>query len=59
MRILFLTQVLPYPPDAGPKVKTWYVLRYLAEKGHEVVLASFVRHAKEKYVELLSITGPL
>jgi glycosyltransferase involved in cell wall biosynthesis len=53
MRILFLTQIIPYPPDAGPKVKTWHVLRYLAEKGYEVILVSFVRSEEEKYVEAL------
>jgi glycosyltransferase involved in cell wall biosynthesis len=42
MNVLLLTQVLPYPPDSGPKVKTWNVLKYLAER-HEVTLASFVR----------------
>ncbi len=43
MRILFLTQVLPLPLDAGPKVRAYYVLRYLAEAGHAVHLLSFVR----------------
>lgn len=42
MKILLLTQVLPYPPDSGPKVKTWNVLKYLAQY-HEVTLVSFVR----------------
>ena len=42
MKILFLTQVLPYPLDAGPKVRAYYVLRYLAQR-HEVTLLSFVR----------------
>jgi glycosyltransferase involved in cell wall biosynthesis len=42
MRILFLTQVLPYPTDAGPKVRAYYTLRHLARR-HEVVLLSFVR----------------
>ncbi len=42
MRILFLTQVLPYPLDAGPKVRAYYVLRHLAQE-HEVTLVSFVR----------------
>jgi polysaccharide biosynthesis protein PslH len=42
MRILFLTQVLPYPLDAGPKTRAYYVLRYLAQS-HEVTLVSFVR----------------
>ena len=42
MKVLLLTQVLPYPPDSGPKVKTWNVLKYLAQD-HEVTLVSFVR----------------
>jgi len=42
MNILFLTQVLPYPLDAGPKVRAYYVLRHLAQK-HTVTLVSFVR----------------
>jgi glycosyltransferase involved in cell wall biosynthesis len=42
MKVLLLTQVLPYPPDSGPKVKTWNVLKYLAQS-HEVTLVSFVR----------------
>jgi sugar transferase (PEP-CTERM/EpsH1 system associated) len=47
VRILLLTQVVPFPPDAGPKIKTYNVLRYLAQR-HEVHLASFVRSAKEE-----------
>lgn len=41
-RILFLTQVLPYPLDAGPKVRAYYVLRHLA-RSHAVTLVSFIR----------------
>lgn len=63
MKILFLTQVLPYPLDAGPKVRAYYVLRYLAKK-HDVSLVSFVRpgdppesyaHLKEYCQELITI----
>jgi glycosyltransferase involved in cell wall biosynthesis len=50
MRILFLTQIVPYPPDAGPRIKTWHVLCYLAEQGHEIILASFVRPDEEAFV---------
>lgn len=46
MRILMLTQVLPYPLDSGPKVKTYHVLKYLAER-HEVTLVSFARAADD------------
>jgi len=42
LKILFLTQVLPYPLDAGPKVRAYHMLRWLAAR-HEVTLASFVR----------------
>jgi glycosyltransferase involved in cell wall biosynthesis len=42
VNVLLLTQVLPYPPDSGPKVKTWNVLKYLAQH-HKVTLVSFVR----------------
>ena len=41
-QILFLTQVLPYPLDAGPKIRAYYVLRQLA-KQHTITLVSFVR----------------
>ncbi len=53
MRILFLTQIIPYPPNAGPRVKTWHVLRYLAQRGHEVTLASFVRPEEVEFVPVL------
>jgi glycosyltransferase involved in cell wall biosynthesis len=41
-RILFLTQVLPYPLNAGPKVRAYHMLRHLASQ-HDVTLISFVR----------------
>ena len=53
MRILFLTQIIPYPPNAGPRVKTWHVLRYLHERGHDVTLASFVREEERPYLPKL------
>jgi glycosyltransferase involved in cell wall biosynthesis len=53
MNILFLTQIIPYPPDAGPRVKTWHVLRYMAGLGHRVILASYVRPEEETFVPKL------
>ena len=41
-RILFFTQVLPYPLDAGPKIRAYHMLRHLSDR-HEVTLVSFVR----------------
>lgn len=53
MRVLVLTQVLVYPADSGPKIKTLQVLRYLA-KHHEVVYCTFVRgKAEEESAEKL------
>ncbi len=46
MRVLVLTQVVVYPADAGPKVKTLQVLRHLAAH-HEVIYCTYVRSDKE------------
>ena len=40
--MLFLSQVLPYPLDAGAKVRAYYILRWLADWA-DVTLVSFVR----------------
>ncbi len=42
MRILFLSQILPYPLDAGPKIRAYYMLRHLAQ-AHDVTITCFVR----------------
>ncbi|MGQ0601233.1 MAG: glycosyltransferase family 4 protein [Anaerolineales bacterium] len=52
MKVLLLTQVLPYPPDSGPKIKTWNTLKYLA-RDHEITLVSFVRGDQAAEVEAL------
>lgn len=40
--VLFLCQVLPYPLDAGPKVRAYYMLCHLSQQ-HAVTLLAFVR----------------
>jgi glycosyltransferase involved in cell wall biosynthesis len=47
MNILLLTHTVPFPPDSGPKVKVYHLLRYLAE-GHQVTLVSFTRNAQSE-----------
>src|SRR5262245_41635566 len=47
MRILLLTLVVPNPPDSGPRIKTHFLLRYLAQH-HRVTLVSFVRSGAEE-----------
>jgi polysaccharide biosynthesis protein PslH len=54
VNILFLTQVLPYPLDAGPKTRAYYVLRHLANSGHRICLLSFTRESDHpEYLEHL------
>ncbi len=52
MNILLLTQVLPYPPDSGPKVKTYNLIKYLT-RHHEVTLVSFVRGNQTDHIRHL------
>jgi glycosyltransferase involved in cell wall biosynthesis len=54
MRILFLSQIVPWPPNAGPKIKTWQVLKYLSEQGHEIVLVTFVRKDEREHLSVLN-----
>ena len=39
--ILFLAHRIPYPPDKGDKIRSWNILRYLAERAN-VHLGAFV-----------------
>jgi glycosyltransferase involved in cell wall biosynthesis len=52
VNVLMLTQVLPYPPDSGPKIKTYNVAKYLAQR-HRVTLVSFVRGDQSEHVRHL------
>jgi len=52
-KILFLTQIVPFPPDAGPKVKTYHVIRALVQQGHSVTLVSFVRPEEVLHIPAL------
>src|SRR5947209_11419089 len=47
MRILLLAQIVPYPPDSGPKIKTYGSVRALA-KDHEVTVVAFARSAADE-----------
>ena len=41
MRILFLTNLLPYPLDNGGKIKTYTTICALSKAGHEIDLVCF------------------
>ena len=54
LRVLFIAQVFPYPLDSGPKIRAYYVLRYLAAR-HRVTLVAFITHPRElRYVDHLA-----
>lgn len=41
MRILFAALSMPFPPTNGHRLRTWGLLRALADDGHEIALISF------------------
>ena len=43
MKLLYLTQLVPYPIDAGAKVRMYHVLQQMAASGHDVTLLAFRR----------------
>lgn len=47
MRILFLTETVPYPLDSGGRIKTYHTLRMLAA-AHEVRVHAFIREAGQR-----------
>ena len=52
IKVIFLTQVLPYPPNSGPKVKTYNLIKYLSDKV-DLTLVSFVRGDQSEEIEVL------
>src|SRR5262245_49952682 len=54
MRILLVSQIVPSPPDAGPRIKTGHVIRYLAARGHAVTLVAFARPEERPHLAALS-----
>ena len=41
MRLLFLSNTLPFPPNSGGKVKSYYMLKYLCSR-HKVTIGSIL-----------------
>lgn len=46
MKILFLTNLLPYPLDNGGKIKTYTTLDSLKKMGHQIDLVCFTEQSK-------------
>lgn len=47
MKVLMLTPYLPYPPSSGGQVRSYNLIKNLAEK-HEITLFSLIKDDKEK-----------
>ena len=47
MKILFLSHRFPYPPTRGDKIRSFNMVKYLHDQGHEVTVASLSRSAEE------------
>lgn len=41
MKVIFLCQRLPWPPDRGDRITTWHFLQHLLDRGAEVHLGCF------------------
>lgn len=55
MRILFITQRVPYPPNKGEKLRTYHQIKHLLAKGHYITVASPIADAQEEhYAQALS-----
>jgi len=58
LKILFLSSRIPYPPDRGDKVRTLFILRFLATLG-DVCLVCLVDPKKDRaYMETLAKEFP-
>lgn len=48
MKVLFLCHRFPFPPEGGGKIRSWHIVRHLAESGHDVTLCSLIRAESEE-----------
>jgi len=52
-KVLFLSQILPYPLDSGPRIRTFFVLKHLTAN-YDITLVAFIRSEDE-----MKNVGPL
>src|SRR4051812_25316729 len=41
LRLLFLSQRVPYPPNRGDKITTWRIIEWFQRRGHQVDCIAF------------------
>ena len=57
MKVLFLSQRVPFPPNRGDKITTWRLLERMA-RHHDVTVAAFAHdQADEEGARLLAEQG--
>lgn len=47
MKVLFLCQRVPWPPDRGDRITTWHLLRHLLDRGDSVRLGCFAEEERD------------
>jgi sugar transferase (PEP-CTERM/EpsH1 system associated) len=48
MKIVFLCQRVPYPPDRGDRITTWHFLQHLLARGAEVRVGCFQEEERDR-----------
>lgn len=48
MRVLFLSQRVPYPPNRGDKITTWRLVERLGRRGHDVRIVAFAHDDEDR-----------
>jgi len=47
MKVLFLCQRVPWPPDRGDRITTWHLLRHLLDRGARVRVGCFAEEERD------------
>lgn len=47
MKVVFLCQRVPYPPDRGDRITTWHFLQHLLARGADVYLGCFTEEDRD------------
>ena len=53
MKILVIAQRVPFPPNKGEKLRTYYQVKYLVEKGHDVEIIAPLEQSSDNNNALL------
>lgn len=48
MKVVFLCQRVPYPPDRGDRITTWHFLQHLLQRGDRVRIGCFREEARDE-----------